>query len=122
MRDSIVALAAAEARGPAQLAKESGASQRDVALAAMRTTRRNFMAPDESEAFAAAAAVLYELYPGDERLRQEVTAIGDRNKMMQALVNGVPVDFDRVELTQVPDDALGLIELWRESARDSDVV
>ena len=117
MRETIVALAAAGARTEAQQLVNAGAGQREVALAVMRSTRGHFMAPSEGEAFAAAVAMLWELYPDDAALRQEVAAIGDRNKVMLALLSGVPVALDEVELTPFPAHQLGLLELFEESGQ-----
>ena len=118
MREHIVAIAAAVARGDAQALLESGATQREVALAVMSRTLGCFMAPDENEAFAAAVAVLWELYPDDAALRQETTAIGERTRVLGAIVAGVPVALDEVALTPMPDPALGLLALFEEARRD----
>lgn len=115
MRDHIVAIVLATCRSYGIVAKANGGDQRDVALEVMRHARDHFLAPDEGEAFAASVGCLWELYPDDETIRQETKAIGDRNKLMGALLSGVPVDFDAVKLTEVPAAAVGLIELWAET-------
>lgn len=116
MRDTIVAIALTEARSKAEPVMRNGGTKRDVALTVMRATRENWMAPDEDEAFAAAVGALWALYPDDEDLRQETKAVGDANKMLGALANGIPIDFDAWEPTPMPDNKLGLVELWRETA------
>jgi hypothetical protein len=119
MNEAIMAVTSAEARSAGERAIANGAEKRDVALVVMQTAREGFMAPDEATAFAASIAALWELYPDDEALRQETRAVGDRNKVLAALTNGVPVDMDAVELTPLPEDALGLLDVWNESRREA---
>lgn len=114
MRDTVVALVSSEARGVGEDVLAAGGDRVAVARAAMETARRNFMAPDESEAFAGAVAALWAIYPDDESLRQETRAVGDGNRLMGALLSGVPVDLTAWEPTPMPDDAIGLLQLWHE--------
>lgn len=117
MNDALVAITSTEARSEGERLQRDGLEIRDVALGVMRKARGGFMAPDENTAFLAAVSAIIKLYPERrEVLLEEARAIGDRNKMLGAFINGVPVDFDAWEPTPVPDDALGLIELWRETA------
>ena len=118
MREHIVAMAAATARPDARALLENGGTQRDVALEAMRGALGCWMGPDEDEAFTAAVVVLWELYPDDAALRQETTAIGERTRVLGAIVAGVPVALDEVVLTPMPDPALGLVALFEEARRD----
>jgi hypothetical protein len=114
VRDNIGAITYAAARSAGGDVLEAGGEPADVARAAMRAASEGFLAPTESEAFAAAVAALWQLYPDDGRLRQETRAIGDANKTMGALLNGVPVAVDLLDLTPMPDDAIGLVDLWLE--------
>jgi hypothetical protein len=115
--NALVAITATEARSEGERLQGQGLEIREVALGVMRKARAGFMAPDENTAFLAAVSAIVQLYPERrETLMDEARAIGDRTKMLNALMQGVPVDFERFDPAPVPDDALGLIELWRETA------
>jgi hypothetical protein len=120
MRETLVALVAADGRANCMSLVRDGDDPADVDAAVMRRAFGHFMRPEPGEAFAGACAALYELYPDDGDLRQEVQSIGDRNKVLLALENGVPVDWDAVELTPLPARTLGLLQLMRnELAREA---
>ncbi len=114
MNNTLVSLVAMSARSEGERVLNGGGDKIAVARAVMKDAHRHYMAPDESEAFMAAVAALWEIYPDDQVLRDETRAIGDRNKILLALTNGVPVDFERVELQQIPEGAIGLLEIWQE--------
>jgi len=117
VRETIVAIVQTTAKAAGERVMKDGGDKRAVALAVMKDAHENWMAPEEEEAFSGAVAALWNLYPDDASLRQETAAIGDRNKMLSALMNGIPVDFDAFEPTPVPDDAIGLLDIWKETAR-----
>jgi hypothetical protein len=117
MRNNIAAITAAEIRSTGAAAVARGDSEREVALALMRAARQGFMAPTEDEAFLASVSALAEALPDrKDTIMAEARTIGDRSKILNALVNGVPVDFDSVQIAEPPEDALGLVTLWHESA------
>lgn len=122
MRESIVAIVAAGARSDASVLLERGADRRDVADHVMRYAFDHFLAPEAVEAFAGACAALYELYPDDAELRQEVEAIGARNRVLLAIESGVPVDLSRVDLPVMPAEPIGLVNLMRSALARSGAV
>ena len=117
MRKHVISIVSVSAQGTAQRLVDAGADRRDVAVAVMEDARQNWIAPTEDEAFVGAIAAMYKLYPDDDRLRAEVRALSDRSKLGRSLLDGVPIDFERVDLAPMPDDALGLVALWQDSAR-----
>lgn len=113
MRDNIVAITSVEAESAARRALKAGGSERDAALAAMEAAREGWLAPSEDEAFMASLSGLIKALPErKDTLLAEAKAIGDRNKMLQALMNGVPVDMEAWAPADFPDDAFGLLALW----------
>lgn len=90
-----------------------------VAVAAMRAARANWTAPSEDEAFVAALGALEGAYP-DLPILAEARAIGDRSKVLAALVDGVPVDMEAAlaRIAPFPDAPLDLLGLWERSARE----
>lgn len=118
LRQQVVALVCAEGRG--ECVRLAGGSFEDVAVAVMRGARANFLAPTEDEAFVGALGALGEAFP-DLPILAEAQALGDRSKLMAALMNPVPgvtVDIEAAEagLAPFPDPPLGLVELWLQSA------
>jgi hypothetical protein len=113
-RENVIAITSAEARLTGEKAIENGEDKKEVARQVFKAAKAGMFAPSDDEAFAAGVAILWELYPDDENLRQETRAIGDRAKMLNALVSGVPVDLEGWEPTPMPDDCIGLIEIWRD--------
>jgi len=113
MRESIIGLVSSVAAAAGRPILDAGGERKAVAEAVMKSAKHNWMAPTEDEAFMGAIAALWKLYPDDQDLRDETTAIGDRNKTMIALMNGVPVDVDALELQDFPENSIGLLEIWR---------
>lgn len=116
VRNTIVHLVVASCRPAGERAVSNGDSERDVALEVMRDARANWMCPTEDESFMASVAALIAIYP--ERrdvLMQEARALGDRNKMMQAILNGIPVDMGAWEPEDFAEGGFGLVGLWNDS-------
>lgn len=112
-----IALASHDARGVVE--KMAGDPFEDVAVAAMRAARGNFMAPTDEEAFVGAVGALIEGFP-DLPILAEATALGDRTKVMAALLSGVPVDTDAAleGLAPFPDPPLNLVRLFDRSRQE----
>lgn len=112
-----IALAANDARGAI---KKAGAPPfEEAALAAMRAARAGFMAPSDEEAFVGAVGALAEAFP-DLPILDEARALGDRSKVMGALLGGVPVDMEAAleGLAPFPDPPLNLVRLFDRSRQE----
>ena len=115
IRENIVAIASSGARSTLE-SKVGIDPDREVMTAAFVEALDNFLAPTEDEAFMAGTSAIIHLFPDrQEVVLAEAKAIGDRSKVLNALLSGVPVDMDRVEIPEVPDDAVGLIDLFTEA-------
>lgn len=111
-----IALATVDAETAGRRVKDTGASVHEVGVECMRTAIRNFMRPTEDEAFIAAAGALTELYPEKkEAILAEGKHLGDKSKLVQALIDGLPIDMSRVDVSPMPEDAIGLTEMYIEA-------
>src|SRR3989304_3571443 len=81
--------------------------------AAMNTMRNHWMILDEDLQFRCAVGALLLIV--DEPTRQSIKSELNALKALSALMSGVPVDIERVEVTE---NSLGLLKRWK-TLRDS---
>ncbi len=118
IRENIVAIASTAARHEVE-GRLGELSEREAMVAAFGAALGNFLAPTEDEAFMAGTSAIIHLFPERRAVvLAEAKNIGDRSKVLNALMSGVPVDMERVVIAEVPEDAVGLIELFNEAKRD----
>lgn len=75
---------------------------------AMKSAIHHFMVRDEPTQFAGAQIAIWELSDLETRSRIETEARGLR--ALSAIIEGVPVDIEKVE---VPTNPIGLLGRWR---------
>lgn len=121
---TIVAIAAVEVRAAVEdlVAKQPEASLEDRAQAAMKNARRSWCCTGEKEQFLAACEGLYATASEDEqeRIREDLEALGRVSALLNALSAGIPVDLEAMAAQaeeQKPSNPLGLRRLWQETAR-----
>lgn len=107
-RSNAVAIVALEARQAVE-ALPAGTSLEDRLRAAMKASRDHWMATDEGDQLMGACEAVYGLASSTERERIEA----DLRVMssLSALMSGVPVAIDQID---VPENPLGIRRLWRE--------
>ena len=116
MRETVIALTCATAKANGEAGIDSSAPDEVIWVSMAREARGCWLAPTADEAFVAWAAALMGLWPEKKDVIQaELKAIGDRSKIMNALMNDVPVDFARIDVADYPEGSLGLLRLWEES-------
>jgi hypothetical protein len=105
MNDGVLTIAVTEAKAAA----ENETTLEGRLTAAMKATKNHWMATDEDTQFRAAIGAVLLLSEDEDkaRLEEEVSQI----KAVQAMLSGVPVDFDAMEPMENP---IGLTKLWRE--------
>lgn len=114
MNQTKVAIASHEAETAARRAIEGDGADEDVVRAAFEAARSNWLAPDDGEALAAGIAALVAVWPERKAaILQEAAAIGSFNKLMLAIENGIPVDFEAWEPEPMPENPLGLLQVYR---------
>ena len=106
MNDGVLAIAVSEAKHAAE-----GETTLEGRLSkAMKATKNHWMATDENTQFRAAVGAVLLLSEGEdkERLEEEIAQL----KAVQAMLSGVPVNFDAMEPMENP---IGLMKMWRET-------
>lgn len=119
IRENIVAIASTGAQHEVE-GKLGELSEREAMVALFKAALDNFLAPTEDEAFMAGTSAIIGLFPDRrEVVLAEAKSIGDRAKILNALMSGVPVDMDRAEIAEAPEDAVGLIKLFGEAKTEA---
>ena len=109
MSDNLLMLVMVEARG----AIKPEDSLEDRCRSAMKVSAHHWMVLDQDVQFRAAIAAVYESATDDEqeRIKDEL----DNLRALNAMMTGVPVDFDNVKPVENP---IGLNKMWREVTSD----
>jgi hypothetical protein len=87
-----------------------GSSLEDRFRAASKASRNHYMVMDEDTQYAGMCEAVYASATEDERER--IIAELRQLKALDAMLSGVPVDFDRFEPIENP---IGIAKIWRDS-------
>ena len=104
MNDGVLAIAVTEAKAAA----EGETTLEGRLTKAMEATKDHWMATDEDTQFRAAIGAVLLLSEDEDkaRLEEEISQL----KTVQAMISGVPVDFNAMEPMENP---IGLMKMWR---------
>jgi hypothetical protein len=109
MSDAMLMMGVTEAKAAA----ERFTSLDEQIDAAMNTMRNHWMILDEDLQFRCAVGALLLIV--DEPTRQSIRSELNALKALSALMSGVPVDIERVEV----GETLGLLKRWKELRKNA---
>lgn len=93
----------------AKSAAEGKDTLEDKLTAAMNSARNHWMVLDEDKQFRGAVGAVMLLVDDETRERIEIEM--KTLNAMSAMISGVPIDIERVE---VPEDPIGLLKMWKD--------
>ncbi len=105
MNDTVFMIAVTEAK---QAAKDQKTLEERL-IAAMKATKDHWMLTDEDGRFRAAVGAVLLLSEAEDRGRIESEI--KQLRILSAMMNGVPIDFERVEKLENP---IGLMKMWHK--------
>ena len=93
----------------AKSAAESKDTLEEKLTAAMNAARNHWMVLDEDKQFRGAIGAVMLLVDNEtrERIELEMKSLN----ALSAMLSGVPIDIERVE---VPEDPIGLLKMWKD--------
>ena len=107
MNTNVISIVSAECKHAA----EGKETLEERIEAAFSVARNHWLTTDDNERFQGGVTAIYEL--SDEETRERITQEMDALKTLNAMLSGVPVDFERFNEQTKKMKPIGLMKKWK---------